>query len=851
MNIICLYLYLNIKTYPNLFLSRLKKKKMLLLSLLILNVVTLYFDLVNSQTLECNTVCRQFSRHDPNGDTFTAEQIAEKLESGECKALPQRSFGAPPIGSTMIFGHRSCISFPPIAVVKFEGAMCFYLYGWVYPQTNELYLHYSLIFDPNGSEIEDENLCSDSQTSLASFGTLDESSRTPLKVCPTFNDDKLCNNNANNWDCIWNEKAKTCKWEDDINNNDNNDDYSNNNGMIPRDDGPDNVEANIDFASSIDLSALGEIVLYTARFPNPGQKLIKINPTQCTLKLFLKLNANNNIIDTMKYFDFKTNKEVDDNINSINNDNNKLMEKSWIPLFGFGQFGFGASSLVEQEIDNLVNALNIDQSIKYFGGFKLLFRAEQEIMNSLKSVIGDKKERLPSKYDILNKHLKTAHLLSMYKVANYGYNYNKYLLSNSHCIVSFYNQNGGEQAIYFSNFYESFNQIGLGTFKVHKANIKNLKNQGLTSVTLKLKQQTSLSSVNSNECKLSIGQNTKISTNHTINEIEINRIDLTQESNSIITIKEEISMNDQYLGCFVICTEDIDKLIDIEKDRASHIYYSDNKLSSPDLCQEACSKFKYFILSYDICYCSDKAPKHNPIDNGYCDSLKSVSRQEIEQKQFEYRCSMDIIDPNAISIMIIAIKVFKNSFYFGYYQLPSNIFKSDKISPISCSDYCTNGENGDNGNFKIIYKYFTLYDGNKCGCLIDLPSINNKVNNNSINSIKCDHSSLYLTQYKECGGKSTNNNVDFGDIYAPLIGYHDKEHQDIKYKPILSKTDYALYGGKSDIYVKIDGVATNEIDPNIDYPLYFFNGYEIPTFNHIKSSINNQFEKTFLERRRQ
>ncbi len=157
---------------------------------------------------ECNSICKEFSRNDPiNSPNFTAEDIANTLESGECKSLPIRALGASPIGSTMVLGYKECIAMPPLSGIQMEGTMCIYMQGWVYPIDmtqisniptvilqnsdniidGDMYLHYSLVFDSEGIP-SSNSLCSDSplQAGLSSFSNLDDSSRTPIMAFENF-----------------------------------------------------------------------------------------------------------------------------------------------------------------------------------------------------------------------------------------------------------------------------------------------------------------------------------------------------------------------------------------------------------------------------------------------------------------------------------------------------------------------------------------------------------------------------------------------------------------------------------------------------------------------------------------
>ena len=88
---------------------------------------------VVSQNIDCASLCGQCNRNDPEAESCDPQKLAELMEKGECTELPTRSFGAPPIGSTMVFGFKKCITFPEMGGIQFPGTMCVYMYGWVYP----------------------------------------------------------------------------------------------------------------------------------------------------------------------------------------------------------------------------------------------------------------------------------------------------------------------------------------------------------------------------------------------------------------------------------------------------------------------------------------------------------------------------------------------------------------------------------------------------------------------------------------------------------------------------------------------------------------------------------------------
>ena len=821
-----------------------------------------------SQTLECNSICQQFSKNDPNFNTFTAEEIENKLENGECKSLPERAFGAPPIGSTMIFGYRKCISIPTISSIHLDGTICIYLYGWVYPINlkninsnpqiinGDLYIHYSIIFDANGIPKESQSLCSDSQGTLSSFKSLDDQQRTPLIQCPTLNTDKLCNNNGPQWQCIWKQNENICLWENDPNNDNNNNNHNNDNNDLTAfnnlNQADNHKQDKIDVNVGIDLSILSEIVLYSGRFPNPPQKPIKIDAIECALKLYINTENNNEYhVNTEKYWDPTTNSDT----TQANNDNNKLMENSWFSDV-IGSFGYGPASSFKDEIDEILNLLKTDNN-KIFGGIQLDFKKELDVIKSLTNIIG-KKEKTPSKSDKINQQLKTAMVMSMQKTLNFGFKNDNYLLSNSHCIVKIENiDNNKPQSIYFSNFYQYFNSLGLGEFHIHIPNANNPKNKQLTKIRLKLKRQNESSLFKSNKCILNIGDGIKIlETNNTISEIETD-IDLIS-SNSKIIINEEIDNIDQYLGCFALYDGDLDLPIndykDNEKnDREPHLYHNDDKTNSNlGLCQERCYQYKYFVLKYNRCYCSDMTPKNElKVNDTFCDIQQDIVKSDIigpnpklkyPQRLFNQNLCLSSSIDLTCTVPIIAIKIYRNSFYFGCYQLGSSqLYEGNDISITSCKDYCRQESDG---IFKI-FKYFAIYQGNKCGCLENLPQSTKKVNNSQCN-LKCDKTNLYLRDYKECGGKTTNFDINYVDIYSQLIG-NDKI-EDEKYKAKLRTSPISSYGGKSDIYIKIEGISTNELDKDIEYPIYFWSGKPIPTFDQI--SANSQNEKDFVYRRK-
>ena len=293
--------------------------KYILIDMLVFFLFFAQFISINANYIQCNGLCKAFSRYNADVAPDSAQKMQKLLDSGTCQKLPVQPQGSPPVGSVLLQAFKICRAFPEIPPVglRFPGGICLYVYTYAYPQEvplpkptdppkileSELYFHIALTYEPDidADKIANgltESLCTDGQAGLKSFGSLSNSMKTPEYQCPSFKTVNECNLGAGSkWGCVWDQLANAAQGEkqscisraqyDEKYGDVSNEEQLLEDTMHEAENGGEEV--------TIDLGSVGPITLWIGRIPtiemltgDYGMEPLRVKAIECSLQVYAK-----------------------------------------------------------------------------------------------------------------------------------------------------------------------------------------------------------------------------------------------------------------------------------------------------------------------------------------------------------------------------------------------------------------------------------------------------------------------------------------------------------------------------------------------------------------------------------